>query len=465
MSVQRKYLIFPRPHRRQFLSRKWLLRVVSAAAVSWPLGSGPMEVLRVHGQSPPAAGSAVEAPQLAAPLRIVKLLWKANPASAARTLTQSLTTAIERGEQAGLPAALQGMREEIAAVIAAGQADDPRFLVALSASLLADWQPQASVAIAQALEAATDPPQHLLLWRAWLLTQPQAAFGYLQDNLSRSVEIADSDQDARQAGLITAALATDRPQTARLLIAHWSRLSPGVKSAAIEPLTGRADSMGLLVEAVARGTISKDLINTNQLRKWLAGDQPQLVSAIEAVWGKIRPQDNAARAALVAETMRKIEHGAQGSAGRGAAVFDRVCAQCHVLHGRGYEVGPNIVGNGRGNLSQLISNILDPSLVIGEAFQAKTVLTIDGEVVSGLVAAENERYLTLKVQGGKVVEFDKQELEQIKTSGVSLMPEGVEAQMTPQELMDLLAYLCLLKPLDAADNELIPGTPVDFVQP
>jgi putative heme-binding domain-containing protein len=135
------------------------------------------------------------------------------------------------------------------------------------------------------------------------------------------------------------------------------------------------------------------------------------------------------------------------------------------LHGRGFEVGPNIVGNGRGNLQQLVSNILDPSLVIGEAFQAKTVLTVDGEVATGLVAAENERYLKLRVQGGKILEFRKDEIEQLKASTQSLMPEGVEAQMTPQELYDLLAYLCLLAPPDAASNELIPGTPEAFVQP
>jgi putative heme-binding domain-containing protein len=168
---------------------------------------------------------------------------------------------------------------------------------------------------------------------------------------------------------------------------------------------------------------------------------------------------------LVATTLSEISSGAMGSVEAGGKVFQRVCSQCHVLHGRGFEVGPNIVGNGRGSLQQLVSNILDPSLVIGEAFQAKTILTTDGEVATGLVAGESERYLKLKIQGGKILEFDKDDIEQIKASTQSLMPEGLESQLQRQELYDLLAYLCMLLPPGTEPNELIPGVPAGFVQP
>jgi hypothetical protein len=74
--------------------------------------------------------------------------------------------------------------------------------------------------------------------------------------------------------------------------------------------------------------------------------------------------------------------------------------------------------------------------------------------------------LKIKVQGGKVVEFNKEEdIEQVQASSKSLMPEGIEAQLTQQELVDLFAYLSLLKPLGADDNELIPGTPDTLVAP
>ncbi len=400
---------------------------------------------------------------LIGPLRIVKLLWKANPKSAAQTLATSIATAVERNDLPTLRNALKSLQTECETVVANGDRHDPRYASALAAHLLIADHPPLDATLAKALNEIESVEQRLLLWQVWLQVDRAEALEYFSKAVVR--ESADSKSSAWLSGMINQALQVDRASAAKTLIEHWGQLSPATQLAAIEPLTASADAMQLLLSGVTAGKISKDLLNTNQLRKWLASDNQELITAIETIWGRVRQTDNAARAELVAQTMATLQQGARGSASSGAAVFDRVCSQCHVLHGRGYEVGPNIVGNGRGNLQQLVSNILDPSLVIGEAFQAKTVLTVDGEVVSGLVAAENDRYLKLKVQGGKTIEFDKLEVEQFKSSTNSLMPEGVESQMQPQELLDLLAYLCLLGPPDAAENELIPGTPLDFVQP
>ena len=225
-----------------------------------------------------------------------------------------------------------------------------------------------------------------------------------------------------------------------------------------------------LVNAVKSGDVNKELINTNQLRKWQSSGDQQLVASIESVWGRVRESDNAERQKLVQDRLKLLRgknakgEPSKGSVARGQLVFNRVCAQCHQLHGNGLEVGPSITNNGRGNLDQLISNILDPSLVIGNAFQARTVLTVDGEVVAGLVVADDERFLRIKVQGGKVLEFDKEkDIEQVKTSTKSLMPDGLEEQMNEQEFIDLCALLCLVKAPNESDNELIPGTPTDLV--
>ncbi len=412
------------------------------------------------------------------PLKIVKLLWKGNRQNAANTLAKSISSATERNELSSLREALRSLRAETNAVVAANDLNDPRYYAALSVCLL---QPEATPPVHKTIVAAlmgTSPvtksveqtvdlasvERRQLLWQVWLQVAPDEALEFFGQALTQE-QALDANSIAWQSAMISVALRAERNRAGERLLEDWGQLSPATQLAAIEPLTATRESMQLLLDGVSAGIVSKDLINTNQLRKWLASDNVELTTAIEAIWGHVRVTDNVARAQLVTQTLQQINSGARGSLTRGVLIFDRVCSQCHALHGRGYEVGPNIEGNGRGNLQQLISNILDPSLVIGEAFQAKTVLTVDGEVVSGLVVAENDRYLSLKVQGGKTIEFDKQEVEQIKTSNQSLMPEGVEAQMQPQELFDLLAYLSLLKPLGAEENELIPGTPLDFVQP
>ncbi len=464
------------------------LLVVTArvtAVGGWLLLSGT--AIAQSGQSPTAppptspALPTTSASQMSGPIKIVQLLWSSNPGNAASTLTRSIATAVERDELDALGQALSKLESPAQRVVEAGDASDPRFGPALAVALLRQEPTEFSATLTSALPIIENREQRQMLWRVWLLRDLPAAQEFFTGQLSlNETEVAaDSDErafpttaqrDEWLVGCMSDTLASQRGWASKTLLEHWQELSPAVQVAAIEPLTATAESMDLLLSAIEQQRVSKDLLNTNQLRKWLSREQPRFTARIEAVWGQVRLSDDTQRQLLVAQTLEGIGQGAQGSVGRGRLVFDRVCSQCHILNGRGFEVGPNIAGNGRGNLQQLVSNILDPSLVIGEAFQAKTVLTVDGEVVSGLVAAENERYLKLKIQGGKIAEFDKDDIEQVKTSEQSLMPVGVEAQMQAQELLDLLAYLCLLQPaeplpVDPSTSELIPGTPPHFVQP
>ena len=130
----------------------------------------------------------------------------------------------------------------------------------------------------------------------------------------------------------------------------------------------------------------------------------------------------------------------------GRAVFDKLCAQCHKIHGQGQDVGPDLTANGRNDFDQLVSNVFDPSLVIGPGYRATTVATEDGRVFSGLLAEDGKDRIVLKVQGGKVETIPRGQVEQVKTAEVSLMPDEVEKQLSPQEIADLFAFLCLDKP-------------------
>jgi putative heme-binding domain-containing protein len=402
--------------------------------------------------------------EFAGPIKIAKLLWKANKANAATTLTKAINTGIERKSTETLIAALQPLQPLVFEVSDAADLSDPRLAVAVSIAALLSSDRSQRLGITLDRFAA-EAPQRIedreLLLRVWLLLDQKSALNSVAESL-----VADSTNAKWAAVAIRESLASGSQAATEMILAVWPQLPEEFRVVTIEPLSASAESMTALIDAVQRGVINKDLVNTNQLRKWIGSENKNIISEIESVWGKIRESDNAERQALVARVVKQLNAGVTGSASRGNAVFARVCSQCHQLHGQGFEVGPNITGNGRGNLGQLVSNVLDPSMVIGEAFEAMTILTTDGEVIAGLVAADNDRYLKIKVQGGKVIELSKEsDIEEVKSSTKSLMPEGLESQLTEQELFDLFAYLCLLKPLDAADNELIPGTPEDFVQP
>ena len=122
-------------------------------------------------------------------------------------------------------------------------------------------------------------------------------------------------------------------------------------------------------------------------------------------------------------------------------MFTRVCGQCHKLYGEGAEVGPDLTSNGRNDFRQLLSNVYDPNLVIGAAYRAHTVVTEDGRVLSGLLVEDGADRLVLKVQGGKQEVVPQADILDRSVAPVSLMPEGLEKQMTDEQTADLFAYL------------------------
>src|SRR5690606_17672062 len=139
---------------------------------------------------------------------------------------------------------------------------------------------------------------------------------------------------------------------------------------------------------VGRQQVPAAALNVNQVRKLLALGDQELVEQVQAKWGTVREGRDPQRERLLAE-MRQLIESTKGDAVAGEKVFMRVCGQCHTIHGQGQDVGPDITRNGRSSFDQLLSNVFDPSLVIGASYQAHTVVTTDGRVLTGLVVEED----------------------------------------------------------------------------
>ena len=149
----------------------------------------------------------------------------------------------------------------------------------------------------------------------------------------------------------------------------------------------------------------------------------------------------------------------RGAGPTGQAVFAKLCGQCHAIYGKGPDVGPDITRNGRGSYEQLLSNVFDPNLVIGASYQARTVITTEGRVLTGLLAEDNPQRVVLKLQGGKREVIPRDEIDEMMISPLSLMPENLEKQLKPQEIADLFAYLTLDRPPQDPEAKRIPGSP------
>jgi putative heme-binding domain-containing protein len=256
----------------------------------------------------------------------------------------------------------------------------------------------------------------------------------------------------------------DSPRVSEVVLRHLPAMEPELKPKAIELLTQRPAWSKALVAAIEAKAISKDTLNTNQIRKLLASKDAGLARSVKAIWGTIREGRSPQREAVIGQ-LRNVLRNNPGDPKAGAVVFKNLCAQCHKIYGEGQEVGPDLTSNGRASFEQLLSNALDPSLVIGEAYQATSIATTDGRVLTGLRAEDTPRRVVLKLQGGKVEAIPRDAIDEMKISPLSMMPEDLEKQLKPKEVVDLFAFLALDKPPTDPSARRIPGTPEGLVKP
>ena len=135
---------------------------------------------------------------------------------------------------------------------------------------------------------------------------------------------------------------------------------------------------------------------------------------------------------------------------RGRKVLDDVekslCLKCHRAGDRGERIGPDLSGiGGRFARITIIESILEPSRSIAPSFDVVAVALKDGRVLNGVRVLETETVLTLADQDGRKHAIPTAEIEAVSRQPLSLMPEGLEKRVTPEEFVNLIAYLAAQK--------------------
>jgi len=146
----------------------------------------------------------------------------------------------------------------------------------------------------------------------------------------------------------------------------------------------------------------------------------------------------------------------EGNPDKGRAVFFRTgqttCASCHRVQGQGQWIGPDLstIGTKYGK-DELLRSILNPSASIGYSFRSLVLGLTDGRAITGLAVEDSPERVVVKTADGQRITIRPGDIEDRKTSDVSLMPEGLAQTMSDQQLVDLLAYLSTLrKPVSIA---------------
>ena len=267
-----------------------------------------------------------------------------------------------------------------------------------------------------------------------------------------------TESNPLKAQVLAAMSRSNSPQVAVVTLERYGQLPPELQPKAMELLTQRAEWSNQLLQQIAEKKLPKDALNLNQVQRVASFRNEALQKLTKEIYGAIREGRNPDREQMINKT-RDFLYGTPGDPVNGHVIFKKVCAQCHKIYGEGAEVGPDVTANGRASFEQILSNVLDPSLVIGNAYQARLLQTSDGRTLTGLLVEETPERVVLKVQGGKLETIPRSEIEGFKVSTTSMMPEQLEKQITPQELADLFAFIGLDKPPSDPLAKRLPGVP------
>ncbi len=158
----------------------------------------------------------------------------------------------------------------------------------------------------------------------------------------------------------------------------------------------------------------------------------------EQVFGKASP-----RAPLVAKYLREFPNDVSPETAQlaGRQLFVELCSVCHQPKQGSPALGPAIENLGHWSNEQWITAIIDPNQAVEPKFQQQTLLTVSGQVITGIPLERSSQSIKLATPDGQTREIELAEIEEQQTSPISLMPEGMEEKLTPQQLAELIHYL------------------------
>ena len=268
-------------------------------------------------------------------------------------------------------------------------------------------------------------------------TRPDDLFAFLRPMASNK---------ALSNAVIKAMVYTDNSNVPQVIMNRFKYLDPIGRRIAVDTLTCRKEWADRLLTAVSTDQIPNKEITALHARQIANFEDAALTEKLTKVWGTIRQSDTA----LLEEMERVRELCAANenlttakSFARyqvGKKLFVEKCATCHVMHGRGENVGPDLTGGDRKNLSYLLENIIDPNAAVAAPYRATKFILDDGRFVTGVVLQQTPQVTRIRTTT-EVTTIETKEIEDSKSTKLSFMPEALLKNMSDDDIRALFHYL------------------------
>lgn len=226
------------------------------------------------------------------------------------------------------------------------------------------------------------------------------------------------------------------PAAADLLVSNWRTLNPNIKVAAVDAAFARPEWLSRLLGAIEAGEIPEWNIPAQKHARLFDYPDKEIAARGKAIYERA---DNQRDQSLYERYRPALE--LEGDPVAGEAIHKDRCAQCHKLGESGFALGPDLKSVKSNSPDVLLTNILYPSRAIQPGFTDYVIETTDGRVLNGIIGADTGAAIVLRRGGGEEETVMRSQIKSLRDTSLSIMPEGLEDGLSPQDMANLLAFI------------------------
>jgi putative heme-binding domain-containing protein len=245
-------------------------------------------------------------------------------------------------------------------------------------------------------------------------------------------------------GILQAAAKFDDKRLPEALLLGWEGQIAGDKALredALRVMAGRKEWAQILMNFVNEWKVPAKHFTIDIVRQLSLHKETDIDASIEKHWKGLLATGPTPEKKREAERIKSVIKTGLGDAEKGKVQFTARCAICHKLFGEGGAIGPELTGYDRANVDFWLDNLFTPSLEIREGFGAYIVKTKGGQIITGLMDAQDANGIVIKDMANNKTAVKQADIEKMEASPISLMPEGLTAGMSDVDLKDFFAYL------------------------
>lgn len=239
-----------------------------------------------------------------------------------------------------------------------------------------------------------------------------------------------------QLAALSAIRQTGRADLALLALNKWDSLRPQVRAQLLDLLLVRNETVTELLDQMADGRVAASVISIDQRLRLLQHKDDSIRTIAGTLFGGNVSANRREVADQYADALTMTADATEGS-----KVFQKSCSKCHRIDGIGHQVGPDISDTRSRARDALLYDVLDPNRRVDPQFTDYVLVTTDGRTFNGLLVSETTDAVVLRQPEGIQQTVARSDIEEMRSTNRSLMPEGIEKDVTVQQMADLLEFL------------------------